>query len=51
MRIVTMAAQYSILSKNEILDDVLGAVPTVFQIECSTREEHDKVNEMIKSLL
>lgn len=51
MRIATMSAQYSILSKNEALDDVLGTVPTIFQIECINREEHDKVNEMIKKLL
>lgn len=51
MRIISMEAQYGILTKEEDCGKVFGKAPTIFQIECSTTEEHDKVMSMIEELL
>ena len=51
MKILSVTGNYSILHKDEISEKILGNTPMIFQIECETQEEHQKVLNMIERLL
>ena len=48
---MNMIGKYSILEKDEVSGKVLGSIPTIFQIECKTIEEVNKVMKKVEELL